>query len=85
MFKEETDKRYCKENMDLDGVGCASCKIKFGDKEEIGAMVPSVNVRFMFAVGEHCMIVFTHFVILVIQKNQTKVLEKGRCCGGVSY
>jgi len=29
MFKEETDKRYCKENMDLDGVGCASCKIKF--------------------------------------------------------
>ena len=43
MFKEETDKRYCKENIDLDGVGCASCKIKFGDKEEIGVNVPSVK------------------------------------------
>jgi len=43
MFKEETDKRYCRENMDLDGIGCASCKIKFGDKEEIGVMVPSVK------------------------------------------
>ena len=43
MFKEETDKRYCKENMDLDGVGCASCKIKFGDKEEVGVTMPSVK------------------------------------------
>ena len=43
MFKEETDKRYCKENMDLDGIGCASCKIKFGDKEEIGVVVPSIK------------------------------------------
>ena len=43
MFKEETDKRYCKENMDLDGVVCASCKIKFGDKEELGVAMPSVK------------------------------------------
>ena len=39
----------------------------------------------MFAVGEHCMIVFTHIVIIVIQKNQTKGLEKERGCGGVNY
>ena len=42
-FKEETDKRYCKENMDLDGVVCASCKIKFGDTDELGVAVPSVK------------------------------------------
>ena len=27
----------------VDGVVCASCKIKFGDKEELGATMPSVK------------------------------------------
>ena len=30
LFKEESDKRYCKEGMELEGVGCALCQITFG-------------------------------------------------------
>ena len=43
MLKEEADKRYCNEKGDLHGVKCASCGSKFGDKEEVGVVVPSVK------------------------------------------
>ena len=29
-YKDETNWKYCKEGMDLHGVKCAGCKIKFG-------------------------------------------------------
>ena len=43
IFKEEGDKRYCNEKGDLHGVKYASCGSKFGDKEEVGVVVPSVK------------------------------------------
>ena len=29
-YKPETDRRYCKKGMDLDGVKCSKCHVKFG-------------------------------------------------------
>ena len=43
MFKEESDKRYCNENGDLHGVACASCHCKFGEKDKVKVVVPSVK------------------------------------------
>ena len=39
----------------------------------------------MFAVGEHCMIVLTHCVILVTLKDQMMVAGQGRGCAGIGY
>jgi len=38
-YEEETDRRYCKEGMDLEGASCVKCKIKFG----MPGMPPSIN------------------------------------------
>ena len=43
IFKEEGDKRYCNEKGDLHGVACASCYCKFGEKDGVGVVVPSVK------------------------------------------
>ena len=39
----------------------------------------------MFAVGEHCMIILTHCVIIVMLKDQTVVSGQGRDCAEISY
>ena len=44
-----------------------------------------LNVQFMFAVGEHCMIVLTHCVTFVMLKDQMLLAVQGRGCAGISY
>ena len=46
---------------------------------------PVLNAQFMFAVGEHCMIVLIHCVILVMLKDQVMVSGQGRGYAGNSY
>ena len=38
-FEQETDKRYCNKGMDLEGVSCSKCKLKFGQQ----GMPPAIN------------------------------------------
>ena len=52
-YKEETDKRYFREEMELHGTQCATCKVMFADvaDEENACVVPSDNQGTYFCAG----------------------------------
>ena len=64
-YKEETDKRYFKEEMELHGTKCATCKILFADVADVEkeCLVPSSNQGTYFCAGRiqyNCRYAFCH-------------------------
>ena len=76
-YKEETDKRYFREEMELYSTKCATCKILFADvaDEEKECLVPSSNQGTYFCSGRIQYNCRYAFVITVTYRQLKKVDE----------